>query len=65
MVNITFYTELNLQICSYAQKRCICSENSKYAPDEIFCQVRICYFQDKFVVLARNYKFANLIQYKM
>ena len=36
MVYIAFYTELNLQICSYAQKRCICSEKGKYAPDENF-----------------------------
>ena len=25
---------LNLQICNYTQKRCICRENSKYVPDE-------------------------------
>ena len=34
MIYIAYYTELNLQICNYAQKRCIFSENSKYAPDE-------------------------------
>ena len=37
MANIALYTELNLQICSYTQKRRICRENSKYVPDEIFC----------------------------
>ena len=36
MVYIAFYTELNLQICSYAQKRCICSKKGKYGPDENF-----------------------------
>jgi len=29
------------------------------------CQVRICYFRDKFVIFARNCKFANLFQYNM
>ena len=24
MVHIAYYTELNLQICNYAQRRCIC-----------------------------------------
>ena len=37
MVHIAYYTELNLQICNYAQKRRICREISKYAPDENFC----------------------------
>ena len=36
MVYITYYTELNLQIRNYAQKRRICRENSKYTPDEFF-----------------------------
>ena len=31
MVYITYYTEVNLQICNYPQKRRICRENSKYA----------------------------------
>ena len=31
-----YFTELNLQICGYAQKRRICRENSKYALDENF-----------------------------
>ena len=31
MVFITYYTELDLQICNYVQKRRICRENSKYA----------------------------------
>ena len=35
MVHIAYYTELNLQICNYAQRRRICRENSKYEPD--FC----------------------------
>ena len=30
-----------------------------------FRQPRICYFCDKYVVFARNCKFANLIQYNM
>ena len=36
MVCIAYYTELNLQICNYAQKRRICRDNSKYALDENF-----------------------------
>ena len=36
MVQIAYFTELNLQICDYAQKRRICRENSKYALDENF-----------------------------
>ena len=32
MVYIAYYTEFNLQLC-YVQKRCICREDSKYAPD--------------------------------
>ena len=34
MLNIAYYTELNLPFCHYAQKRRICRENSKYALDE-------------------------------
>ena len=30
MVYIAYFTELNLQICNYAQKRPICPENCKY-----------------------------------
>ena len=33
----SYYTELNFQICNYAQKRRICRENSKYVLDEICC----------------------------
>ena len=36
MVGITNYTELNLQVCNYAQKRRICREKSKYALHESF-----------------------------
>ena len=36
MVYIVYFTELNLQICDYAQKRRICCENCKYALDENF-----------------------------
>ena len=36
MVYVSHYTELILQICNYAQKRQICRENSKCAPDENF-----------------------------
>ena len=36
MVFIAYYTELNLQICHYAQKRRIGREESKYAPYESF-----------------------------
>ena len=36
MVFITYYTELDLQICNYMQKRRICRKNSKYALDENF-----------------------------
>ena len=31
MVYIAYFTELNLQICDYSQKRRICRENCKYA----------------------------------
>ena len=31
VVGIANYTELNLQICNYAQKQRICHEKSKYA----------------------------------
>ena len=34
MVYIAYYSDMNLQICNYAQKRRICRENSKYAPDK-------------------------------
>ena len=36
MVYIAYFTELNLQICDYGQKQCICRENCKYAFDENF-----------------------------
>ena len=36
MVSIAYFTELNLQICDYAQKRRICCKNCKYAFDENF-----------------------------
>ena len=36
MVYIAYFTELNLQICDFAQKRRICRENCKYALDENF-----------------------------
>ena len=36
MVNIAYFTELNLQIWEYAQKRRICREICKYALDENF-----------------------------
>ena len=32
-------TRLNLQIFNYAEKRRICHENSKYAPDESFVAI--------------------------
>ena len=35
-VKFAYFTELNLQICNYAQKRHICHENCKYALDESF-----------------------------
>ena len=34
MVYIAYFSELNLQICDYEQKRRICRENSKYALDK-------------------------------
>ena len=34
MVYIEYYTELNLQVWNYAQKRRICGKNSDYAPDK-------------------------------
>ena len=37
MVYIACFTELNLQICDYAQKRRIYRENGNYTPDENFC----------------------------
>ena len=36
MVYIAYFTELNLQICDYAQKQRICRENCKYALDKNF-----------------------------
>ena len=39
IVYIAYYTELNLQICDYAQKRRICRKNCKYAFDEIFMAI--------------------------
>ena len=36
MVYIAYCTELNLQVCNYAQKRWICRKNSQHAPDENF-----------------------------
>ena len=36
MVYIAYFTELNLQICDYAQQRRICCKNCKYALDEHF-----------------------------
>ena len=39
MVYIAFYTELNWQICNYAQKRRICRGNSKYAFYEHFMAI--------------------------
>ena len=33
MVYIAYFTKLNLQICVYAQKRCIWRENCKYDKD--------------------------------
>ena len=36
MVYIAYFTELNLQICDYVQKRRICRENCKYALDKNF-----------------------------
>ena len=35
MVHIAYHTELNMQIRNSEQKRRICRENRKYAPDEI------------------------------
>ena len=36
MVQITYFTQLNWQICDYAQKRRICRENCEYALYENF-----------------------------
>ena len=36
IVYIAYFTELNLQICDYAQKQRICRENCQYAFDEKF-----------------------------
>ena len=36
MVYNAYFTELNLHICNYGQKRRICRENCKYAFDENF-----------------------------
>ena len=36
LVYIAYFTELNLQICDYVQKRRICRENCKYVFDENF-----------------------------
>ena len=39
MIYIEYYTQLNLQVCNYAQKRRFCRKNSKYAPDEKFVAI--------------------------
>ena len=39
MVYIAYFTELNLQICEYAQKRSICRENCKYAVAKIIMNI--------------------------
>ena len=39
IVYIANYTELNWQICNYAQKQLICCENSKYAQDKSFMAI--------------------------
>ena len=39
MVYIAYFTELNLQICEYAQKRSICRENCKYAVAKIIMTI--------------------------
>ena len=36
MVYDVYFTELNLQVCDYAQKQRICRKNCKYALDENF-----------------------------
>ena len=36
---IAYRIELDLQLCNYAQKRRICRENSKYAPDKSFVAI--------------------------
>ena len=36
LIYIAYFTEFNLQICDYAQKRRICRKNCKYAIDENF-----------------------------
>ena len=36
MIHIAYFSELNLQVCNYAQKRRICHENCKYVLDERF-----------------------------
>ena len=40
MVNIAYFSELNLQFCHFAQKQRICCKNSNYAHAEIFCSCR-------------------------
>ena len=39
MVYIAYYTELNLKICSYMQKRRIGRKKSKYTFDEFFLAI--------------------------
>ena len=36
MVYIAYYTELNLQICNYVQKRCICRELTNTRLTKVF-----------------------------
>ena len=54
MVYIAYHTELDLQICNYAQKWRICRENSKYAPDKIFVIERNI-LVDFFSLLLKSY----------
>ena len=36
---LAYYTDINLEICNYAQKQRICCENCKYALDENFMAI--------------------------
>ena len=57
MVYIAYFTELNLQICDYAQKQRICSWNCNYGFDENFNG----HFDDMVVIIWRQAEMAQMI----
>ena len=63
MVYIAYFTELNLQICNYEQKRRICRGNCKYALDEnfhcLFCS------RDERLPSSATLDYSSVSEYKL